>query len=526
MSLAPNLEAAYRYRSLGLSVLPLEAGAKTPVKGKSWKSFQERPISTADLEEYYKQNPNRNIGIIAGSVSGNLAIIDVDDPTRFRMSGAEDRLRNITRDTWTVRSGKRGIHIYLKTPVPISKGPRKEWGVDIQAEGGYVVAPKSIYRNGGQYEFLSYPERIIELPTLEEIDFLRPNIANREKEIRPYGIPWKFWEIFRFGEFEKHGYGSYGSKGGRSGFDAHFLAYLIEDGWNWKEILSLYETGAHFSNRFKAGEKSSGYDYLKIQYEKAIEYVSINRSELKNKLIEAEALLQTLELPGRTGLTDLSVLKAFLKIAYRTNKTEIQASRREIMQIAGISTPNTLQGSLSRIFESGFIQKSRAHSTHYATTYNINPILDLVPELYHTYTQQTVKEWYNYDTLGKSKVFSGNDVFRFKGVGKTGEEVFRKIKEKPGMTASEIIEVSRVARRTVYRKLEIMAKVSMVEDREGKWFPLQFDYTEVARKLGTDGTLEKQRAMHEREREAHREVLRRRKSSMLANVDMVTGEIR
>ena len=56
--------------------------------------------------------------------------------------------------TWTARSGSGWLHAYLKHPGH-SVGNRKLRGLgDLRADGGYVVAPPSLHRNGGHYEWL------------------------------------------------------------------------------------------------------------------------------------------------------------------------------------------------------------------------------------------------------------------------------------------------------------------------------------------------------------------------------------
>jgi len=66
------------YLSKGLSIIPLKPRSKEPLM--PWKEFQDRLASDKEVEEWFSGSEN-NIGIVCGSISGNLIVIDFDSET-------------------------------------------------------------------------------------------------------------------------------------------------------------------------------------------------------------------------------------------------------------------------------------------------------------------------------------------------------------------------------------------------------------------------------------------------------------
>ena len=154
MTSAEKIESAKQLIRLGLALLPLVPGGKTPAG--PWAHGEW----TYDrLVKYLEEHPNANIGVMTGSASYDLAVIDVDnhgvDGRKFMR--AFERAEGKLGETLTVRTGSGGTHLYYRVPsdVPLprnSTNPRL--GVDIRGEGGYVVAPPSVLEGGSGYRFL------------------------------------------------------------------------------------------------------------------------------------------------------------------------------------------------------------------------------------------------------------------------------------------------------------------------------------------------------------------------------------
>lgn len=91
-------------------------------------------------------------------------------------------------NTWVVETGK-GFHYYfrLKDLESLDKNlfsnrVRIREGIDIRAEGGYVVAPPSLHPSGKQYTFKHKPEKIAELAANELLILLQTLEKNEEKK--------------------------------------------------------------------------------------------------------------------------------------------------------------------------------------------------------------------------------------------------------------------------------------------------------------------------------------------------------
>jgi hypothetical protein len=104
--------------------------------------------------------PAANIGLAAGA--NGLAIIDVDPrhggdaSLEFLCTWASRRGVDLT-DTYTVRTGSGGLHLYYRQPFGgIKTAPRSfgSDGIDTRGRGGYVVAPPSVHACGGTYDVI------------------------------------------------------------------------------------------------------------------------------------------------------------------------------------------------------------------------------------------------------------------------------------------------------------------------------------------------------------------------------------
>lgn len=143
----PTLRAALRYRRLGWSVIPVSAsGSKKPLI--AWEEFTRRRAESAEIEEWWEENPSANVAVVTGKVS-NLVAVDVDDPDLVPLLKKESPLVSVT--------GRGGHHFFFAYPEGEEVGNRVRVGgrdIDIRGEGGYVVVAPSIHENGNKYRWL------------------------------------------------------------------------------------------------------------------------------------------------------------------------------------------------------------------------------------------------------------------------------------------------------------------------------------------------------------------------------------
>jgi putative DNA primase/helicase len=164
--------AALSYRKAELSFIPIAADqSKAPAfsllppmrskgseqrKRKSWKAYQKRQPYRSEIKRWYSQTEDEcGIAIIAGKVSGNLEILDLDnadiyEPFRLEVERRAHGLMDMLVIVQTPRPGK---HLYYrcvkiegsqKLARSFSSGSGKaQTIIETRGDGGYCLAPPS-----------------------------------------------------------------------------------------------------------------------------------------------------------------------------------------------------------------------------------------------------------------------------------------------------------------------------------------------------------------------------------------------
>lgn len=140
------LEAALGYAAEGLRVFPAAPRGKKPLIS-GWPS-----AATTDpdlIRAWWAQWPDANIGVVTGE---GRYVLDVDDLAS--LAALEAEIGQIPRDK-VARTGGGGLHIWLAAEGELRNSASKIGpGLDIRADGGFVVMPPSIHESGVQYEWL------------------------------------------------------------------------------------------------------------------------------------------------------------------------------------------------------------------------------------------------------------------------------------------------------------------------------------------------------------------------------------
>ncbi len=148
-------DAALEYARKGWPVFPCGPD-KRPLTTNGFKSAR---TDQEQIKQWWLQWPDAMIGVATGEASG-IAVLDLDrkkEVDGFAWLSAQQASGNLLPDTVEVRTPSGGLHIYFKH--------RKDWrnsvskiapGVDVRAEGGYVIVPPS-GSHVGQYVWKNPP---------------------------------------------------------------------------------------------------------------------------------------------------------------------------------------------------------------------------------------------------------------------------------------------------------------------------------------------------------------------------------
>lgn len=161
MKLKTLKEWALYYASIGWKVFPLTPGEKIPTTGSN--GFKDATTDTKQISKWWDSEPNYNIGIATGAQSGGLVVVDLDEDETKNKHGievfnrwAQDKhIANTIFNTLICNSPRGGMHLYYQSSAPYQKKEDIVWGIDVRAEGAYIVAPPSIHPNGKAYKWNS-----------------------------------------------------------------------------------------------------------------------------------------------------------------------------------------------------------------------------------------------------------------------------------------------------------------------------------------------------------------------------------
>lgn len=172
MTTSPSelLQSALAYASFGWAVFPVHSirdgrctcgrpACTSPGKHPLTKhGFRDATTDPAIVAAWWKKYPWANIAIATGEKSGRLMVIDLDSKPEAGIDGEEtwrQAAGNIPA-TVEVLTGGGGRHLYFAYPDGVDLksgtgvlGP----GVDLRADGGYVLAPPSLHISGRRYEW-------------------------------------------------------------------------------------------------------------------------------------------------------------------------------------------------------------------------------------------------------------------------------------------------------------------------------------------------------------------------------------
>lgn len=139
-------------------VFPLAPRAKTPLTAHG---FKDATTDAAQINQWWEQHPDANIGVACGA--SNLVVIDVDGAEGINNWNAlQERHALDVSKTVVQRTGSgQGYQIFFLAPADVdirNSAGKLAKGIDVRAQGGYVVIPPSIHPSGNQYEWEHDPQ--------------------------------------------------------------------------------------------------------------------------------------------------------------------------------------------------------------------------------------------------------------------------------------------------------------------------------------------------------------------------------
>jgi hypothetical protein len=147
------LNAALNYAEHGLAVFPLEAQGKKPITKHGLKDASTDPDK---IREMFAAHPYSNIGMACGSQSGGIIVVDIDVDEEKDKNGNDslkewEHEHGALPDTAMTLTGRGGNHYLYRSAGDTKSRIACKEGIDIRADGGYIVLPPSIHPNGAQY---------------------------------------------------------------------------------------------------------------------------------------------------------------------------------------------------------------------------------------------------------------------------------------------------------------------------------------------------------------------------------------
>jgi len=125
-------EHALAAAARGWSVIPLKP--QTKLAAIKWEEFQTRRATNEEIEAWWAQWPEANIGIICGPISG-VVVGDVDP----RHGGSVVEMDRDAPSGFVVNTPGLGAHFYYRHPGGTVRKCKPRPGIDFQADGSYVV---------------------------------------------------------------------------------------------------------------------------------------------------------------------------------------------------------------------------------------------------------------------------------------------------------------------------------------------------------------------------------------------------
>lgn len=147
-----NHLAAVLLAAEGWHVFPIRRGTKVPLTAHG---FYDGTTNRQQIDAWWRAAPAAGVGIRTGHVS-RLLVLDIDPRNGGdNMITALQAQFDVLPATPEVITGGGGRHLYFTLPTDVpTPGVTALWpGLDVKADGGYVVAPWTTHASGQEYQW-------------------------------------------------------------------------------------------------------------------------------------------------------------------------------------------------------------------------------------------------------------------------------------------------------------------------------------------------------------------------------------
>jgi len=471
------LQAALDYHEKGFNVVPLLPGEKRPLG--SWKRWMTFRQSEQDIQELFGSGSAGGIGIVCGTVSGNLVVRDFDQSQRFEELVEHDSRFAALMSTLPLVRTARGYHAYFRIGTPRTTRPFADG--ELRGNGSYVVAPPSEI-GGHRYAWerpLSFLHTIddaqVDLVTAEPHSVGRHASSNEEAQ-RVSALSGNI------------------PKGLRSDREFGHVLHLVGRGFTDRDIHDHFEENAQPGTKYaEKGRTRSKWlqgniDNARTKYRSSRSIVDAELDRFSSNIADS----------GVTG-TERQVLRAVLEIARRAGKTrQVGISARELAEVSGFSATTCSR----HLRASKLVVRRSIASGGDSATYDLDLSCESRSPL---------------QVIGPKPT----DVFCPGGLPHEVWTVYLSFTEHKGLPRSirEIQRSTHLSERTVRKHLKTLEEYRVIErdqsSRPHLWtlheLISQDRWNEIAVALGTDGSTYKKRARHEQQRDSFAWHLRARR---------------
>ena len=159
------VEVALRYAAHGWPVVPLHSpqGAGCSCRGDDCASRGKHPrtprglhdasTDAASIAAWWRRWPDANLGVVTGAASG-LVVLDIDLPDGPTSLASLEAEHAPLPSTCEQRTGSGGRQLLFAHPGrPVGNRTRVQPGIDVRADGGYIVVPPSTHASGARYRW-------------------------------------------------------------------------------------------------------------------------------------------------------------------------------------------------------------------------------------------------------------------------------------------------------------------------------------------------------------------------------------